>query len=177
MAAYWARIQPLFARYGALADPEEFRSEMRDVSPMELGLFAAHVCLAEIYNGGLLQMLWNTHGTLAPEALHALYAIGMPGCAATLEEGMKLLGPAYPLVREERWDALLGVCGRSSKALERIFNETPDLYLAFVKVAEPLGMERYDTQLWQRMREEAGGFATAADRFLVHAEAAPEEKA
>jgi hypothetical protein len=79
------------------------------------------MALAEVHNGGFLQLFWNNTGVLVPEAIEGLLAIGMLKMASILREAALPLGTPYPRDRDDRWDALLVASNRDSDELEQMF--------------------------------------------------------
>jgi hypothetical protein len=59
-------------------------------------LYAAHWCVAEVYNGGFFQFFENYTGVVAPEAVQAFTAFGMYQCSESVTAAMRKLGPRYP---------------------------------------------------------------------------------
>jgi Domain of unknown function (DUF4375) len=92
----WRLVEPVWGQINIIAEPREFLSQFRRVRPEVGHLFAAHWCLAEIYNGGFHQFFFNSTGVLAPEALAAFRAIGLVDWASLLEEAMQFFRDPYP---------------------------------------------------------------------------------
>jgi hypothetical protein len=178
-AAYWAVVKPMFGKIDTGSSPENYLSSIAKLPRSEVRLFAAHVFLAEIYNGGFLQFFWNCAGVVAPEAIEGFMAVQMPEMAALVNETVAMLGEPYPRDRDDRWDALLN----SSKCREgdfmRLFKEllgddttskgrAVSMYRAFVKATEPLGFDELNEKAWQLAEAENGGFVEAADRYVLN---------
>jgi hypothetical protein len=145
--------------------PQEFAESISGVPHVRVILFAAHMCLAEVHNGGFLQLFWNGTGILVPEAEDGFRAIGMPAMAALVQKAAFPLGSPYPRDRDERWDALLAASGRKSSELKRIFKKHENLYSAFVDATSTLGLDALDKQFWETAKTENGGFQEAATRY------------
>ena len=131
-------------------------------------LWAAHFCLSELHNGGLLQLFFNSTGVLMPEAIEGFSAIGMPKLSATLTEAAALLGRKYPRDRDERWDALLAAGDLPEHELERIFQAATtaqSFYQGFVEATKALPLSRIEEHVWALADEENGGFQANALRW------------
>ena len=178
-AAYWAVVKPMFGRVNISDSPENYLASIAGLPRSEVGLFAAHFCLAEIFNGGLLQFFWNGAGVLAPEAVEGFVMVGMTQMAALIREIAAQLGDPYPRDRDDRWDALLVASGRSEGDLTRIFEEVSsegqaagfheavNFYRAFLKATEPMGFDQLNEKAWDLAETENGGFAEAANRYVL----------
>jgi len=164
IGSYWKYVKPLFDKVDT-GDPASFFASSAKVSRPELLLFAAHFCLSEVHNGGLLQFFWNSTGILAPEAIEGFRAIGMRGLASIVEKATRPLGAPYPRDREDRWDALLAASGRTDSELKEIFARNENLYLAFQEAADPMGLEAMSERLWELAQTENGDFQEAATRY------------
>ena len=86
--------------------PATFLREFRALPPGVGHLYAGHWCQSEVCNGGLEQFFHNTTGLLAPEALAAFHAIGIPSWADVLLEAMSFFGHSYPRERLKRMTQL-----------------------------------------------------------------------
>lgn len=86
--------------------PEVFLESYEAASPESRVSFCAFWLQAEVLNGGLSQFFSNGTGVLAPEAVAACRAVGMPMLAEKVERAMAWFGPEYPRDREVREDAL-----------------------------------------------------------------------
>jgi len=78
MESYWEVVEPLFEVIDYGGTPEAFASSLASLSRSAVVLFSAHMCLAEVHNGGFLQLFWNTTGVLVPEGIEGFTEIGMP---------------------------------------------------------------------------------------------------
>ncbi len=134
--------------------------------PVLLG-WAANFCLSEIYNGGLLQLFWNSTGLITPEAVEGFSAMGMPLLADILSRAAALLGEPFPREREARWDALLANSGKSAEELEEVFSTGKNHYLCYYKATENFGFDELDQEIYQLMREENGGVDEATAAYLA----------
>jgi hypothetical protein len=99
---YFALVEPHLQRVSIYGPPQKFLVEFARTPEKPRNLLAAHWCVSEISNGGLLQLFSSSAGVLAPEALTALQALGLPENAAILAEAMKTLGPSYPRDQKRR---------------------------------------------------------------------------
>lgn len=175
---YWIVVEPLFAKIDTSGTPETYLASIASLPRSEVGLFAAHLCLGEIYNGGFLQFYWNNAGVLAPEAIEGFDLIGMPEMAALLRDTDALLGDPYPRVRDDRWDALLNASRCSEARFKLLYKESSEepsnlpsspalhFYRAFVKATEPLGFDALNEKAWQLAGTENDGFGEAASRYV-----------
>jgi hypothetical protein len=169
MRSYWQLVKPLFSTIDFGNGPEKFAASINEVSRSGVLLFAAHMCLAEVHNGGFLQLFWNSTGVLVPEGVAGFIAIGMPKMAGIIGEAALPLGSPYPRDRDERWDALLASSGRKSKDLKQIFKRNENFYLAFVEATATLPFDSLNKQFWEAAKTENGGFQDAATRFAQSA--------
>jgi Domain of unknown function (DUF4375) len=145
MSNYWKIVAPFWDLINISDGPEAFRSTY-DSAPRISGLmFAAHFCQSELCNGGFRQLLSNSTGVLAPEAVEGFRQIGQPQVAAVVESAMELLGPAYPRGRNEREERLSHL---------------------------PKGaLDVLDEKFFSLIESEAGGFEKAADLSVEQFEA------
>jgi hypothetical protein len=163
--SYWELVEPIFSTINIYNGPEAFAASIIEVPRPCLLLFAAHMCLSEVHNGGFLQLLWNNTGVLVPEAVEGFAAIGMPTMSALVTQAALPLGSPYPRDRDMRWDALLVASGRKSKDLKQIFKKSENLYLAFAEATATLQFDSLDKQFWESAKTENGGFQVAATRY------------
>lgn len=162
--SYWELVEPIFSDINTEGAASYFASIVAVPRPVLL-LYAAHFCIAEVFNGGLLQFFWNSTGVIAPEAIEGLVAVGMPRLAAVLSHATMLLGSPYPRDRDDRWDALLVASGKSASELESIFEKAVNLYLAFQEATLPLSLDELNKEAWELARTENDGFQDAATRY------------
>ena len=94
MESYWEVVEPLFSVINFGDGPEAFSRSAGVVPRSSMLLFAAHMCLAEVYNGGFLQLFWNNTGVLLPDGIDGLSAIGMPLMAGILRDAAPLESPS-----------------------------------------------------------------------------------
>jgi hypothetical protein len=165
MESYWEVVEPLFETVDMGNGPGALASSIDSVPRFSVLLFAAHMALAEVQNGGFLQLFWNNTGVLVPEAIEGFTTIGMPAMAAILKEAAKPLGDPYPRDRDERWDALLAASGRSSRKLKLIFKTAENFYLGFQEATSPLGFDALEQRFWETAKVENEGFQEAATRY------------
>jgi Domain of unknown function (DUF4375) len=163
--SYWSMIEPLFSAIDTGNGAERFASTSAQEPRSAVLLFAAHMTLAEVHNGGLLQLFWNETGVLVPEAIEGFKVIEMGRTAAILTRAALLLGSAYPRDRNDRWDALLVASSLESQELEVIFAREKNLYLAFAEATESLALETLGDEFWESAKTDNGGFQHAATRY------------
>lgn len=92
-------------------------------------LYAAHSAVYEIKNGALTQFYFNSSGVLAPEAVIALRALGLPISAEALENSMAELGTPYPRDYELRAELVGNIFDRhvapeTDALIDRLLNLT-----------------------------------------------------
>jgi hypothetical protein len=162
MESYWEVVEPLFHQIDTGNDGTAFLESCISIPRSSVLLFSAHFALAEVFDGGLLLLLWNETGVLVPEAIEGFLAMGMPAMAAILKEATLPLGMPYPRNREDRWDALLAASGLNSEELERIFESADNPYLGFVGATSTLPFDELDQRFWETAKTENGGFQAAA---------------
>ena len=149
--SYWSLVETVWDNISIYDGPEEFLSQY-SVSPrVARTLFAAHWCQSEVNNGGFGQFFGNSTGVLAPEALVAYEAIGMPTVASIVREAMKWFGSPYPRERDIR-----------EERLERYAKANPDSEDPF---------RALDDAFFESIEKEAGGFEVAANDFSRHRDA------
>jgi hypothetical protein len=168
--SYWDVVEPLFSVVEFGNGPEEFGKSTATIPRTSLLLFAAHMCVAEVHNGGVLQLFWNTTGVMVPEGIEGFATMGMPLLAEILREALRPLGVPYPRDREDRWEALLACSKRGKPELMRMFKKLdPDdprgFYKVFVEATSNLSFDELDKQFWETAKTENGGFQEAATRF------------
>ena len=170
MDSYWEVIEPLFTVITLDKGPDAFSKSASSIPRSSLLLFTAHMCVAEVHNGGVLQLFWNNAGIMVPEGIEGFQTMGMPLLAEILRDAARALGDPYPRDREDRWEALLAASERTKPELMRMFkkldpDETRGFYKVFVEATRNLGFDELDKQFWQTARTENGGFQEAATRF------------
>jgi hypothetical protein len=101
--AYFAVIEPHMQRVSIYDPPEKFLAEYGKTPEKTRNLLAAHWCVAEISNGGFVQLFSSAAGVLVPEAVVGLRALGLEVNAAVLQEAMKALGDPYPREHKRRY--------------------------------------------------------------------------
>jgi Domain of unknown function (DUF4375) len=168
--SYWEVVEPLFSVISLSEGPEAYGKSTASIPRPSLLLFAAHMCVAEIHNGGMLQLFWNHTGVIVPEGIEGFVTMGMPLLAKILRDALRPLGTSYPRDREDRWEALLAASERSKPELMRMFEKLdPDdnrgFYTVFVEATKNLHFDKLDKQFWQTAKTENGGFQEAATRF------------
>ncbi|MBX3692430.1 DUF4375 domain-containing protein [Dokdonella sp.] len=128
--------------------PDTFLQQYNASPEASRVLFAAHWTQSEVLNGGFEQYFSNSTGVLAPEAVVAFRALGMPQTAALLERAMAFFDSPYPRDRRERQDALEAAFDASGD----------DEFDPFQSVDEPFS---------ELLETENGGFETAADKYAA----------
>ncbi|HEV2132983.1 MAG TPA: DUF4375 domain-containing protein [Terracidiphilus sp.] len=152
-------------------DVAQYSKSIEVVPRPDLLLFAAHFCLSEIHNGGLLQFFWNSTGIMAPEAIEGFQAIGMLELASVIRAAAAPLGAPYPRDRDDRWDAMLAASGKGEDELASIFkqqeasDDRAGLYLGFAAATAELGFDELTEQAWELAEREHGGFQESASRY------------
>ena len=146
--SYWPLVKPLWDNVDLRGRAESFLKQYDELPEAPRLLFAAHWAQSEIGNGGFAQFFSNSTGVLAPEAVHAFVALGMPRVADTLTKAMALLGDSYPRGRSARQKALQGFRRRDAGGMARSFDALEDEYFKLIA-------------------SENGGFDAAADQFAA----------
>jgi len=167
---YWELVEPLFSVINFGGGPETFTQSVASIPRPSLLLFAAHMCVAEVHNGGLLQLLWNNTGVMVPEGIEGFVTMGMPLLAEILRDALRPLGTPYPRDREDRWEALLAASEHSKGEMMRMFkkldpDDTRGFYAVFVDATRNLGFGELNRQFWETVKTENGGFQEAATRY------------
>jgi hypothetical protein len=165
MRSYWEVIEPLFNMIDTGNGPDAFAATSASILRSAVLLFSAHMALAEVHNGGFLQLFWNETGVLVPEAIEGFTTIGMPTMAAILQEAAQPLGDPYPRDRDERWDALLAASAKSAEEIKQIFEKAENFYLGFQEATIKLSYDTLDKRFWKTAKFENGGFQDAATRY------------
>ena len=163
--SYWEVVEPVMDRVNIYDGPVHYFSSIAELPRAYVLLYATHMSLAEIHNGGFLQLFWNNTGIVVPEAIEGFVELGMPKASALLVRAAALLGDTYPIVREYRWDALLVESGLSEVEIEALFKGESNLYLAFEKATKALPFEELSDELLELADEENGGFQRAATQY------------
>jgi uncharacterized protein DUF4375 len=84
---YWEILEPFFAGIDTGGSPETYGEAIRQVPRPVVLMYATHMCLAEVHNGGLLQFFWKSTGIVAPETIQGFVAMGMPKLASLVKTG------------------------------------------------------------------------------------------
>lgn len=164
--SYWEVVEPLFSIID-LSSPVAYADTRAHVPWPALILFAAHMSLAEVHNGGFLQLFWNNTGVLVPEAVEAFEALEMRRTRSIMSKAAALLGFPYPRDRDGRWEALLMATERDPGELRELFEHSSNLYSAFGKATEKLPFDSLNEELWDAAANDAGGFQWAATRYAA----------
>lgn len=163
--SYWKVLEPFFEAVDTGGAQEAYAASIEKLARPVVLLYATHMCLSEVHNGGLLQFFWNSSGVIAPESIEGFVAMGMPKLAYLLQQAASLLGNPYPRDRDARWEALLAASNCSAEYMERLVATSKHLYLAFVEATEPLGFAALDELIWKMANTENGGFQEAATTY------------
>lgn len=101
---YWSLVEPIWDQLNETWEigPENFVQRFSSIDSDAKYLYAAHWCISEVDNGGLLQFFWNSTGILAPEAMKGFKLAGLTDLAQILDEAIRHFGEAYPRERTER---------------------------------------------------------------------------
>lgn len=142
---YWSLVDPIWDVISIYDGEETFLKQYEATPLISRTLFAAHWCQSEVRNGGLHQFFGNSTGVLAPEAVLAFEAIGMPRIAVVVSEAMSWFGRDYPRDWEVR-DEQLG----------EYENKYPENWDPFEKLTD---------QFFELIENENGGFIAAADTY------------
>jgi hypothetical protein len=147
--SYWHVIEPYWETVSIYDGPEVFLDQFAKMPRQAQVLFAAHWTQSEVRNGGLSQFFGNCTGVLAPEAVEAFRALGMPEAAQTLQQALAFFGDVYPRERAPREDAL-----------EAYFDN-----LDSQGVDGPDPFEELDDQFSDFLDDEVKGFEASASAF------------
>jgi hypothetical protein len=164
--SYFPLIEPLFDVVD-FSDAESFTASVQPFTQPVVQLFACHLALAEVYNGGFLQLFWTGTGILVPEAVDGFRMLDMPQLAGTVHTAATLLGTPYPRDRDDRWDALLAATDRPEGELDAIFMGQTNLYTAFNHATQSLPLTPLSEQAWRLATDEHGGFQFNADTLAT----------
>jgi hypothetical protein len=110
---YFAVIAPYLGGIDVQSAPHTVERQLERVPPPAHALLAAHLLRACVRSEGFAQFFWNPVGVLAPEALDAFFALGLPAAAAQIEQAMRVLGDPYPRACEARRRKLEGLWDRT----------------------------------------------------------------
>ena len=152
--AYFEALEPYWDRISIYDGPETFLRQFAEAAPSFIRtIFAAHVCQAEVGNGGFHQFFKNSSGVLAPEAVEAFRSLGMPLVAQVVANAVAQLGDQFPRDRAERWLRLSEFA--SATAGEQ----------------EPFDAE--ESEFYRLIETESGGFDRSADQLAISHRGAP----
>lgn len=163
--SYWEILETSFEAIDTGDSPEAYAESIAKVPHPVVLLYATHICLAEVHNGGLLQFFWNSTGIVAPESIDGFLTLGMPKLASLVRQAASLLGDPYPRGRDGRWEALLAATNCSEEYLERLFANSTHFYSAFVEATESLGFDALNELILEAANTENGGFQERATTY------------
>jgi hypothetical protein len=109
--SYEELIDPLFGTVETAGSVDDYFDSIGKLERPLVLLFACHLVVAEVNNGGFSQLFFNSTGILVPEATEGLAAIGMLQLAAIVEEAARLFGAPYPRHWERRREELMKAAG------------------------------------------------------------------
>lgn len=140
-------MKPMWNTFNIDIEPPEFLERWQRYREEQRHLYAVHLCQCEICNGGFHQFFWNQSGILAPEAVAGFRAVGMPRCAAMVQQAMGFFGIPYPRRWEDRHELL-----------NRIPGETREERDPFHKLDEPF---------YALLDSEAHGVVHGCDKYAM----------
>lgn len=141
--SYWKLVEPIWDSVSIYEGGDTFLRQYGAAPEASRVLYAAHWTQSEVLNGGFGQYFSNSTGVLAPEAVDAFTALGMPRTAAAVAQAMSFFGAPYPRDRERREAALDAA------------DEDVDPF------------EDADGVFFDSIEEENGGFEMAADAYAA----------
>lgn len=141
--SYWSVVETVWETISIYDGEKVFQSQYAQAPLIARHLFASHWCQSEVRNGGLRQFFTNRTGVLAPEAIEAFEAIGMPEISKILKKAVKLFGTPYPRAKTAR--AKL-ICGSNKAEFNKKLNELDDKFFSYLSF-------------------ENGGYENAADSY------------
>jgi len=148
--AYWQIVNQVWKKISIYHGEAVFVEEFMKADIKQRHLFAAHRCQSEVRNGGFHLFFWNSTGILAPEAVMAFGAIGMPNAAALIERAMMFFGSVYPRDRNKRIETLYAYAKQNPKSRDPF--------------------DKMNDEFFKLLDEESGGFEAAADRYALLAD-------
>jgi len=151
--AYWHVVAEIWDEISIYDGEEVFQKQFERATSKQRNIFAAHWCQSEIRNGGFYQFFDNSTGILAPEAVEAFKAIGMPKIANVIEKAIGLFGSTYPRDKDKREEALRAFENQSNQE-KYILDEIETLTKEFLAL----------------IRKENNGFELAADNYALSKE-------
>jgi len=152
--AYFEALEPYWDRISIYDGPETFLTQFSEAPPFIQTIFAAHVCQAEVCNGGFHQFFKNSSGVLAPEAVEAFRSLGMPLVAQVVANAIARLGDEFPRDRAKRWLKLSEFASGSADGQEPFDTEESEFY--------------------RLIETETGGFDRSADQLAISHRVAPQ---
>ena len=157
---YWAAVEQVWDTIDIYSGEERFLSTFASCNRDRALLFAAHWSQSEIVNGGLTQFFHNSTGVLAPEAVQAFIAIGMPEASRQIEIGMELLGLPFVRDRAVRMAQIESILDREYEQR----HGAPRKYGSFRYVE---GWAPAESMFYECLQNENRGFMHAADAFAL----------
>lgn len=128
---------------------DRFREDYEQAPEIYRHLFCGYWCKYEVDNGGFKQFFWNSTGIIAPEAVSAFLAAGLPELAAVLRDSIAVFGSEFPRDRQVRIKFI------------------DERYPKGTKIPAGEGLfDLFDDRFYDLAQAEAGGWDRAADAYL-----------
>jgi len=143
---YWNHVAPIWNNVSFEDGAEIFLAQYEALPYVPAILLAAHVCQAEVAEGGFREFFLSPAAVLAPEGAWAFHVLEMPEAAAVIEEAMEVFGPDYPRELRER------------AALVQTLEESASTDLSAVFI-------RLNTSFARLIQSENDGFNAAANMY------------
>ena len=163
--SYTDFIQEVWDQVNIYDSVEQFEASIGAVPRPKLLIYATNFCLSEVYNGGFLQLFFNSTGILTPEAIAGFDLIGMPKLAETFAKASSVLGLPFPRDRDERQSSMIRASKLGDAELEKIFKQSENLYLSYLGATKSLPFDELSEQAWELADEENGGFSCGATAY------------
>lgn len=122
--------------------PEDVSARLAELPEAYRNIAVTFIFEAEMLNGGVEQFFLNSSGTLAPDVVEALAAIGLPKHAAAVQKGIERFPKPYPRQRDTRWAAIQAGGEDFSAALNALTADVDDgeLSRAMIRAARAAGI-------------------------------------
>ena len=157
---YWAAVEPVWNTIDIYNGEERFLATFASCNRDRALLCTAHWSQSEICNGGFTQFFHNDTGVLAPEAVDAFNAIGMPRAAREIEIAMELLGLRFIRDRAVRMGQIESILNQEDEQR----HGAPKKYGSFRYVE---GWAPAQATFYECLANENRGFNQAADAFAL----------